>query len=88
MKNQKYNNNNKIFKSLIQKVRELQKKSQIIHNINEKKRTKQNIYNFINIYHNNNQHEISKINKNEFNLWNFTMLGKKIKKEMYTIMKN
>ena len=74
-----YNNNNKIFKALIQKVRELQKKSQIIRNINEKKRTKQNIYNFINIYHNNNQHEISKINKNEFNLWSFTMLGKKNK---------
>jgi hypothetical protein len=74
-----YNNNNKIFKILFQKVRELQKKSQIIHNINEKKKTKQNIYNFINIYHNNNQHEINKINKNELNLWSFTMLGKKNK---------
>lgn len=78
-----YNKNNSIFKILIEKIRELQKKKRIIENIHERKTMRGNIYNFVNIYNNNNLHETNKINKNEINLWKYSILAKDKKGNIY-----
>ena len=64
-----YNKNNEVFKLLIEKIKALQKKLYLIQKIQEAKNINGTVYNFIGIYNNNNQHEINKINKNEFVLW-------------------
>ena len=46
------------------------KKINLIKNIQESKKIKTNIYNFIGIYHSKNQKEINNINKSEIILWN------------------
>jgi hypothetical protein len=71
-----YNTNSEIFKLLIEKISFYKKKIYILQKLEEKKSTNGNIYNFINIYHNNNKHEICKINKNEFYLWKNNIFGK------------
>jgi hypothetical protein len=71
-----YNTNSEIFKLLIEKISFYKKKIYILQKMEEKKSTNGNIYNFINIYHNNNKHEICKINKNEFYLWKNNIFGK------------
>ena len=74
-----YNNNNKIFKILVKKIRFFQKKIHVLRGLEEKRNLEGNIYNFVGIYHNNNKHEINKINKNEFNIWknNIIKINKK-----------
>ena len=64
-----YNKNKKIFKILIEKIKGIQKKIYLIKKMQDNKNIKGNVYNFIGIYNQNSQHEISKINKNEFILW-------------------
>ena len=71
-----YNNNKKIFNLLIDKIKILQKKKYIIKKLQETKNIKGNIYNFIDVYNHNNQHENSKINKEEFFLWKNIMKNK------------
>ena len=61
----RYNYNSKMLKSLIEKIKVLQKKI--------------NMYNYLDKYNHNNQHDIYKINKNEFNLWNFILNEEKRK---------
>ena len=68
-----YNKNEEIFKILIEKVKMIQKKLYQIKNLNENKSLKGNIYNFIDIYNNNNKQEINKININEFFLWKYIL---------------
>ena len=65
-----YNKNKKIFKILIEKIKSIQKKIYLIKKLQDNKNIKGNVYNFIGIYNQNSQHEINKINKNEFILWN------------------
>ena len=64
-----YNQNEKIFKLLIEKIKMLKKKINLIKKIQETKNIKTNIYNFIGIYNHKNQDEINKINKSELILW-------------------
>ena len=64
-----YNKNKQIFRILIEKIKSIQKKIYLIKKIQNNKNIKGNIYNFIGIYNQNSQHEINKINKNEFILW-------------------
>ena len=64
-----YNMNKRIFKILIEKIKDLQKKIYLIKKMNETKSIKGNIYNFIDVYNYNNQHDINKVNKKEINLW-------------------
>ena len=64
-----YNKNKKIFKILIEKIKGIQKKIYLIKKMQDNKNIKGNVYNFIGIYNQNSQHEINKINKNEFILW-------------------
>ena len=71
-----YNNNKKIFNLLIDKIKILQKKKYIIKKLQDTKNIKGNIYNFIDVYNHNNQHENSKINKEEFFLWKNIMKNK------------
>ena len=68
-----YNNNQALFSILIEKIKYLQKKIFLIKKIQESKSIKGNIFNFIGVYNHNNQHEINKINKKEFLLWNKIM---------------
>jgi hypothetical protein len=68
-----YNNNQALFNILIEKIKYLQKKIFLIKKIQESKSIKGNIFNFIGVYNHNNQHEINKINKKEFLLWNKIM---------------
>ena len=86
-----YNNNQALFNILIEKIKHLQKKIFIIKKIQESKNIKGNIFNFIGVYNHNNQHEINKINKKEFLLWNKIMqnkddieYNKEIIKELFT----
>ena len=64
-----YQRNEQVFKLLIEKIKMLQKQLCQIRKLNETKKIKGNIYNFIGIYNNNNKHDINKININEFFLW-------------------
>ena len=74
------NSNSKILKILEEKINFFQKKIFLIKKIKEKRKNKENIYKFLEIYNHNNQHEINKINKNEFILWNNILYNnKKIK---------
>ena len=47
--------------------------------IKESRENKVNMYNYLDKYNHNNQHDIYKINKNEFNLWNFILNEEKRK---------
>ena len=68
-----YNKNDTLFKLLIEKIKILKKKMNLIKKIKEIKNIKTNLYNFIGIYNHKNQYEINKINKSEIILWkNFT----------------
>ena len=78
-----YNKNSDIFKLLIEKITFFRKKIHVLQKIEEKKSANGNIYNFINIYHNNNKHEISKINKNELNLFKNFLLSKRKITDIY-----
>ena len=62
--------NNKIMKLLLEKLKNIHKKIFLIKQLKEKQNMQGNLYNFLGIYNHNNQHDISKINKNEFSLWN------------------
>ena len=62
--------NNKIIKLLLEKLKNNHKKIFLIKKLKEKQNMQGNFYNFLGIYNHNNQHDISKINKNEFSLWN------------------
>ena len=62
--------NNKIMKLLLEKLKNIHKKNFLIKQLKEKQNMQGNLYNFLGIYNHNNQHDISKINKNEFSLWN------------------
>ena len=62
--------NNKIIKLLLEKLKNIHKKIFLIKQLKEKQNMQGNLYNFLGIYNHNNQHDISKINKNEFSLWN------------------
>ena len=71
--------NTQIMKLLIEKIKFMQKKILLIKNLKEKQKMQGNVYNFLEIYNHNNQHDIYKINKNEFNLWNFILNEEKRK---------
>ena len=75
----RYNYNSKMLKSLIEKIKVLQKKFFLIKKIKESRENKVNMYNYLDKYNHNNQHDIYKINKNEFNLWNFILNEEKRK---------
>ena len=75
----RYNYNSKMLKSLIEKIKVLQKKIFLIKKIKESRENKVNMYNYLDKYNHNNQHDIYKINKNEFNLWNFILNEEKRK---------
>ena len=76
-----HSQNNKIMKLLIEKIKFIQKKILLIKNLKEKQKMQGNVYNFLEIYNHNNQHDIYKINKNEFFLWNNIMNMNKTTKE-------
>ena len=78
-----YNKNNAIFKILIDKIKFYRKKMHNLQKLEEKKDIEGNIYNFVGIYHNNNQHEINKINKSEFKLWKNIEFNKDKKSILY-----
>ena len=78
-----YNKNKEIFNLLIEKITFYRKKIHILQKMEEKKNTIGNIYNFVNIYHNNNKHEVNKINKSEFNLWKNIIFGKNKNNKIY-----
>ena len=75
----RYNYNSKMLKSLIEKIKVLQKKIFLIKKIKESRENRVNMYNYLDKYNHNNQHDIYKINKNEFNLWNFILNEEKRK---------
>ena len=68
-----YNNNQALFKILIEKIKHFHKKMFLIKKIQETENINGNIYNFLGVYNHNNQHEINKINKKEFFIWNKIM---------------
>ena len=78
-----YNKNNVIFKILIEKIKFYRKKMHNLQKLEEKKDIGGNIYNFVGIYHNNNQHEINKINKDEFKLWKNIVFNRDKKNIVY-----
>ena len=78
-----YNKNNAVFKILIEKIKFYRKKMHNLQKLEEKKDIEGNIYNFVGIYHNNNQHEINKINKSEFKLWKNIAFNKDKKSIIY-----
>ena len=73
-----HNQNTKIMKLLIEKIKYLQKKIFLIKKLKEKQQMRGNLYNFLGIYTQNNQHDISKINKNEVFLWNTIMNNNRV----------
>ena len=75
----RYNQNSNMMKSLIEKIKVLQKKIFLIKKIKESRENRVNMYNYLDKYNHNNQHDIYKINKNEFNLWNFILNEEKRK---------
>ena len=79
----RYNQNSNVMKSLIEKIKILQKKNFLIKKIKESRENKGNIYNFLEKYKHNNHHDIYKINKNEFNLWNYILYDQKKKNDSY-----
>ena len=79
----RYNQNSNMMKSLIEKIKILQKKILLIKKIKESRENKENIYNFLEKYKHNNHHDIYKINKNEFNLWNYILYDQKKKNDSY-----
>ena len=73
--------NDKIMKLLLEKIKDVQKKIFLIKKLKEKQKLQGNLYNFLGIYNHNNQHDIAKINKNEFYLWNDIMFNSKAKEK-------
>jgi hypothetical protein len=64
-----YNNSQRLFNLLVERMKILQKKNFLLKKTKENGKIRGNIYNFIGVYNQNNQHEINKINKSELLLW-------------------
>ena len=75
------NLNSKTLKLLVQQIKYFQKKIFLMKKMKENKEMSRNLnYGFDKNNH-NNQHDICKINKNEFNLWNYILYEQKEKND-------
>ena len=74
-----YKYNSQMMKLFAKKIKNLQKKIFLVKKIKEEKEITKQLENEVDIYNYNNQHGIYKINKDEFNLWNYIIYEQKKK---------